>query len=366
MAHTTRIKLHHDFFTSTERPFLEHGNLSAVLFQYGSGVRAARLSCARGEIVVLPFQGQQIWDATFEGRRLTMKAMRQDPVLTHSYLEGFGAFLIHCGITAMGVPGPADNHVLHGELHHASFSDASLEVGEDARGRFMAIGGVYHHIVAFAYDFSVLSRVTLHENETLVDVELEVKNLKHTPMDYMYMAHPNFRPVDNGRIVYSAQCTQENVRIRRSIPSHMKVSAQYARLLDSLAEDPKKHHILLPGVAFDPEVVFFIDRYLSDEDGWAHSMMVHPDGYAFFVRHRPLELDHVIRWICRTPDQDCLGLAIPATAEPEGYSAEKAKGNVKTMEPGGCRHFNVQAGLLNPSEASAMELKIGQLLATGR
>ena len=41
-----------------------------------------------------------------------------------------------------------------------------------------------------------------------------------------------------------------------------------------------------------------------------------------------------MRWISRTPDQDCLGIVLPATAEPEGYSAEKAKGNVKVLGPG--------------------------------
>jgi hypothetical protein len=265
----------------------------------------------------------------------------------------------------MGVPGPTDDHVLHGELHHAPFSDVFLATGEDARGRYVAIGGAYRHVVAFAYDVLVSSRVTLHESETLVDVQLDVRNLKRTPMEYMYMAHPNFRPVDNGRLFYSAHCTPQNVRVRRSVPAHMKASAHYTALLESLAEDPQKHHVLLPGEAFDPEVVFFIDRYLADSEGWAHSMLLHPDGYAYYVRHKPSELDHVLRWICRTPDQDCLGLALPATAEPEGYTREKAKGNVKTMEGGESRQFGVQAGLLDPREASAMERTIGEILTNG-
>ena len=366
MPDETRINLTEDFFGPTERTFLRHGGLTVGLFQYSSGVRAMRLRGTKGEIVVLPFQGQQVWDATFEGRRLTMKAMRQEPIPTQSYLEGFGAFLVHCGITAMGVPGPTDTHPLHGELHHARFSDVSLAVSEDARGRWISIGGAYRHTVAFACDFVVSSRITLYEQETLFDVRLELRNLKGTVMEYMYMAHPDFRPVDNGRFVYSARCNRENVRVRRSIPPHMKASGQYANLLDSLSNDPQKHHILRPGEAFDPEVVSFIDRYIADVEGWAHSMLVHPDGFAFYVGHRPSEFDHVLRWICRTPDQDCLGIALPATAEPEGYSAEKAKGNVKTLAPGESRCFNLKAGLLCPPEARALETKIGELLATNR
>ena len=363
MPHETRVNLTEDFFGPSEEIFLQHGRLTAALFRYRSGVHAVRLRGTRGEIVVLPFQGQQVWDASFEGRRLTMKAMRQEPVPTQSYLEGFGAFLVHCGITTMGVPGPTDTHPLHGELHHARFTDVSLTVGEDARGRWISIEGVYRYTLAFTYSFVVSSRIMLYELDTLFDVRLELRNLKATAMEYMYMAHPDFRPVDGGRFVYSAPCNRENVRVRRSIPPHMKANAEYVRLLDALSNYPQKHHVLRPGKTFDPEVVFFIDRYLADAEGWAHSMLVHPDGYAFYVGHRPSEFDHVLRWICRTPDQDCLGVALPATAEPEGYSAEKAKGNVKTLPGGESRCFSLRVGLLCPPEARAVETRITDLLS---
>jgi len=117
---------------------------------------------------------------------------------------------------------------------------------------------------------------------------------------------------------------------------------------------------LAPDLTFDPEVVFFID-YLTDGAGWAHSMQVHPDGWADFVSHRPAELDHGIRWISRTADQDALGLLLPATAEPEGYTAEKAKGNIKVLPPGDEFRFSLEAGALSPAEAKEMEAKINQI-----
>jgi hypothetical protein len=114
-------------------------------------------------------------------------------------------------------------------------------------------------------------------------------------------------------------------------------------------------------MAFDPEVVFFID-YLTDEDGWAHSMQIHPDGRADYVRHQPSQLDTGVRWISRTPDQDALGLIEPATAEPEGYLAEKAKGNIKTIPPKGVYHCEVEMGALTSEEALKMEAKIDQII----
>jgi hypothetical protein len=46
---------------------------------------------------------------------------------------------------------------------------------------------------------------------------------------------------------------------------------------------------------------------------------IHPDRTADFVSHRPGELGFAVRSITRGPDQDALGLVLPATAEADGY-----------------------------------------------
>jgi hypothetical protein len=104
-------------------------------------------------------------------------------------------------------------------------------------------------------------------------------------------------------------------------------------------------------------VVFFID-YNTDDSGWAHSMQVLPDGAADYIRHRPDQLSKGVRWICRTADQDALGLLLPATAEPEGYSAEKAKGNVRVLPAGAVFTCAYEMGALTAEEAQTMEKKI--------
>jgi hypothetical protein len=194
---------------------------------------------------------------------------------------------------------------------------------------------------------------------------MQVDNLKRTAMELMYMAHVNFRPLDNARLVYSAPCTPATVRVREVIPSHVTPTDAYRAFLKELAANPSRHNVLAPGMAFDPEVVFFID-YSADQAGWAHSMMVHPDGYASYIRHRPEQLPKGVRWISRTPDQDCFGLLLPATAEPDGYLAEKRKGNLKTMAPGASVRFDVEAGLLTPPQAESMEQSIQEILEPRR
>lgn len=354
---TTRVFLTPAMFTGKERTLVEHGPLSASAFLFDSGVCALRLNNEVGELVMLPFQGQQIWSARFGGRELAMKSMFAQPMPTRVYLDTYGAFLIHCGMTAMGVPTAADSHPLHGELPNAPYQDAWLDVGEDEHGPFIGVGGRYQHTVAFNHNYIAEPLVKLYASSPVFLIHMDVTNLKATPMEMMYLAHVNFRPVDDGRLVYSAPCTAQSVRVRRSIPSHIKPGPGFAEFIAQLAVHPELHEVLKPGLAFDPEIVFFID-YNADEDGWAHSMQVHPDGSADYISHRPGQLGKGVRWISRTPDQDCLGIVLPATAEPEGYSAEKAKGNVQVLEAGATWSCDMWAGWLPADQATAVAERI--------
>ncbi len=360
MTTETTLHLHPSFFSEAEKPLVEQGELRATAFTFPSGVQALRLSNAVGSIVMLPFQGQQIWDAQFYGRTLTMVSMFDQPYPTTEYLRTYGGFLVHCGVTAMGVPGPGDTHPLHGELPNAAYQSATLLIGKDDRGPYLAVGGAYRHTVAFAYNYVARPLVKLYAGSARLRVSLTVHNLKRTPMELMYLAHVNFRPVDHGRLVYSAPCTPQHVRVRSSIPSHIRPAPGYREFLQELAAQPEKHNVLAPDLAFDPEVVFLVD-YLADAAGWAHSMQIHPDGAADFISHRPSQLDHGVRWISRTPDQDAMSIVSPATAEPEGYTAEKAKGNVKTLPGGAEWRCDMELGALTADEARAMAETVEQM-----
>ena len=87
-------------------------------------------------------------------------------------------------------------------------------------------------------------------------------------------------------------------------------------------------------------------------------MQLLPDGSADFVSHRPDQLDHCLRWLCQTPSESALGLMLPATAEAEGYTAEKAKGNVRLLPPQGEFHCRLEFGALDASAAAAMRERI--------
>ena len=100
----TIVNLTPEFFTKREKTLVKHGTLMASTFRFDSDVCGLRLSNELGQLVMLPFQGQQIWSAEFGGRNLTMKSMFAEPRPTREYLETYGGFLLHCGATVMGVP----------------------------------------------------------------------------------------------------------------------------------------------------------------------------------------------------------------------------------------------------------------------
>jgi hypothetical protein len=361
----TILHLQRIFFGERERLLVaaKHG-LSASCFRYDSGVEAIRLKNSVGELIMLPYQGQQIWDAAMRGRTLTMRSMFTQPAADVPYLQSYGAFFLHCGFTAIGpAVAPTDNYPLHGELPNAHYQRAHIEIGEDARGPFIALGGGYQHTVAFSCNYLAEPLVKLYADSSLFHITMRVTNLKHAPQDYMYLGHINFRPVNGGRLVYSAQVSPRTVRVRASIPPHIPAKPGYRELLNRLATEPELHHVLSAEQAYDPEAVFSID-YLADASGYGHTLHVLPDGSGDYVRHRPDQLDKVIRWISRTPDQDALGMAEVATAEVEGFAAEKAKGNVKTLGAGETWQADIDVGALSPEETAAKTREIERIVAS--
>ena len=128
---------------------------------------------------------------------------------------------------------------LHGELPNAPYDRAFLVIGRDERGSYIGLGGSYQHTVAFSFNYRAEPLVKLYAGSSLFTIDLAITNLKRTPMEYLYMAHANFRPVDNGRLVYSAQCTPATVRVRTSIPSHVRPGPQYAACLLYTSPSPR-------------------------------------------------------------------------------------------------------------------------------
>jgi hypothetical protein len=359
-----RVNLHADMFAADERVLVEHGAWRASTFRYRSGVAGLRVADGEREAVLLPYQGQQVWNARLGGRDLAMLSMFDQPQPTQDFLRTYGGFVVHCGVTAMGPPGPGDTHPPHGELPNAPFQSAWLELGAHGGKATVALSGSYRHTVGFNTNYVATPTAVFTEGKDRIAISLAVENRKQTPMELMYLAHINFRPIDGSELHQSALPGPDHQRVRRSVPSHVRTAAGYPELVDALGKDPSRHYKLTPGIAYDPEVVFSID-YLADPDGWAMSLQRLPDGSADFVRHRPAELRHGVRWMSRTPDQDCLGLVLPATAETDGLLAERAKGNVLMLAGRDTFRCQYEIGVLDKDDAAEAVVDIEALISGG-
>jgi hypothetical protein len=356
----TTLHLTPEQFTSHETLLAERGELTASIFRYPTGVCALRLKNSLGELILLPYQGQQIWDATLRGRRLTMKSMFDQPNPNSDFLSTFGGFLLHCGAAAMGSPSGEDSHPLHGELPNAPYQSAALVFGTDEKGDYIGLTGEYRHTVAFNYNYTATPLVKFYAGSSVFTVSMTVQNHKASSMPLMFLEHVNFIPVDGGRLSQTVVCNPENMRVRANIPSFMEVAPGYREFLKLLQEHPEKHLVFDPALVYDPEVVFYMN-YLADENGWARTMQIHPDGSADLLRHRPEQLNRGVRWICRTADQGALGME-PSTAEVEGFTAEKKKGNVCSLPGGATFSCALEIGVLTDDETRREEKLIEQVL----
>jgi len=345
MAQPVTIHLDERMFSESERTFAAMGGIHVAAFRYRSGVAALRIQNGVGSAILLPFQGQQVWDAEFLGRRLTMRSMFDEPLPTRDYLATYGAFFIHCGGASMGNPGPGDTHPLHGELPNLPYQEAVLILGEDASGAYVELTGSGRDRRAFGHDFEARPRLRLYEGATFFDTAIEVENRSLKPMGFLYLAHINFRPVDGGVLIDTVRDDKRDA-IVRTPDLGGDVSPSVRSYHDAVAGDPSFHRVIEAGQPIEPEVVLTM-KATAGTDGWTHALQRLPDGGGDFVSYRPADLPYAVRWITRSGDQDALGLVLPATAAPDGLAAATRNGQLIRIEPGSAFRTDFRFGALD-------------------
>lgn len=344
-----RIHLKKDFFSEKEFVLLENKSMRATCFRYSTGVEAVKVENSKGYFIILPFQGQQIWRAGFLGHELTMKTMFDEPVLTLDFMETYGGFLLHCGINSMGAPD--DSHPQHGEAPNAVYQKAYIECGED----YIAVGGSFDYDVSFTRNYTLSPECRLYEDDTVLKLHVQLENRRTDPMEYMYLCHINFRPINEAQLMYSADYDREHIKVHKIIGDDVP-EAQAMELreyMEQLEAVPAKHHkIGAPGQIYNPEICFTV-MYKGDEQGRGYTLQKTEDG-ACYVSHPVDVLPYVIRWMSRTGDEDACGIALPATAEHLGYQYAKRNGQIKILEGGQSISFDIEAGWLESERAEKL------------
>jgi len=352
------------FASCGEHLVAESAAFTVTAFRYPSSVEGLRIANARGHIVVLPFLGQMIWDAVFDGCRLTMGNVFTYPRHASSILETYGAFVYHAGVLRNGTPGPQDTHPLHGEMPVARMDSAHLRLGQDAQGSFVEVGSQVQYAIGFGPHYVAHPRLRLHANSALIEIEMVVENRATQPMELMYMLHANFNFVADAHIHQATSYTPQHTVVRQAIPGHVTPTPAFLELLEDLAHNPDRMRILAEPQRYSPEQVFYIRGLGCNAEGRTQMVMALPSQDAFSVSYRPQDLPHCVRWILNDGNAQVAAFALPSTCEPEGYSAEKAKGHVRLLAPGEVARFPVTLGYLNATEAHAAIAHINTMKGT--
>lgn len=359
-----KFYLSKEMFTEREKLILEYGNMKAYTFLFSTGICGLKVENENGYIIVLPYQGQQVWRAVFKGHDLVMRTSFDEPRFPETYLSTYGGFLLHCGINAMGAPSKEDTHLQHGEIPNVEYTNAYLLTGEDENGKYISVAGEYNKKVAFIQEYIFAPECRLYENETVLHEIITITNKRSKPMEYMYLCHINFRPVDGSELIYSAEYNKENVKVHKIVPDtlpadHAKKLKDY---MDAIQEDITIHNkVDYKSQCYDPEICFAVN-YKGDEEGYAHTMQYMPDGYAHYVAHPVDVLPVGVRWVSIAEDEESMGMVLPATAEHLGYIHAKKLGQIKMLDAKSSMTFKITTGLLCPDEAKSMAKKINDMM----
>ena len=90
------------------------------------------------------------------------------------------------------------------------------------------------------------------------------------------------------------------------------------------------------------------------------------EGDAFAIAWDPESMPHTIRWILDNGDQRVAAFAMPATCEPEGYTAEKRKGNVRSLAGGAKVSFVTRIGYVDARARAAAAARASRGTADDR
>jgi hypothetical protein len=216
-----------------------------------------------------------------------MTSMFREPRPAKTIVETYGCLAYHSGLLRNGVPSAEDNHAPHGEAPCAEMDQAGLACGADAGGPWMAVTGVRDYAMGFSARYRATPRVVLRREKPGCDIVIEVQNLS----------------------------------------------------ADAFAANPARLKVLNEITVYNPELVLYIKGLKRGPDGLVHLMLVRREGDAFAASWDPESMPHCIRWILDNKDQRVAAFAMPATCEPEGYSAEKRRGNVRLLASGACAAF---------------------------
>jgi hypothetical protein len=359
----TKVNFKPSFFGDRPMELLCDGALSAVAFRYETGVCGLHIKNQHCSMVVLPYMGQQIWFAEFEGKKLTQRSIFDQPQATTKFGDNYGGFLLHCGLTNINCAEEGEDYPLHGELPFADYQEAYTGIGHDEKGKYLVAGGTFIYRNSQEYHYAYSPQLRLYDDASVAEMHIDIHNRRGSSLDYMFMCHMNWLAVEGSRLVYSAKKDKEHMKVDPTELGGDSARAVHIRKYGKkLLEDPALADVLDSKTqCYDPEMCINI-CYESDKKGWAHAMQVMPEGDACYVGFCTNKLPYALRWFCRTADEDGVGIALPTTGTNRSTAYQKENGYYNTLPPGAHDNLRFDFGYLDKEKAQGMEYYIEDIL----
>lgn len=335
-----RLPLNPVLFASEKQEILTSEHFTVSAWRYPSGIAALEIKNARGHLEILPFMGQILWDAQFDGHSLRMKNMFREPKPAREIIDTYGCFSFHSGLLTGGCPAPEDSHPLHGEFSCAPMDSAWLEIDGD---RIRAVSE-YEYVQGFGHHYRARPSVLLRAGQARFDIDMEVENLSaYQAMPLLYMCHMNYAYVAGG--IFRETLPEGAFQLRRTIPAHVHPTPKWQAFNDDILAGKVDGTVLNKPECYDPEIVYFADNLAQYGETLEFELHNPQTGVSFSTRFSSRDFPNATRWILYNPDQQVAAFVLPATARPEGYLAAEKAGTLQWLAAGERKRFHVNTGI---------------------
>ena len=327
------LELTRSLWDGSAHPLLVTPNFSVRSFFFDSGVMGLRISSKDMEVTFCPWKGMQIWRFEAGGQDVTMKSTFEEPTDSTSFLENYGAFMLHCGLTGIGHPSSKDMHAHHGELPNGRMERVWIESRSLEESSFLLIGGSRRIRISHFCNLDFTVQVALVPSCSRMFVQANIENCGNNDFDYSYLCHINWRLPESGLLFPSNHFSTDFEERMGEVDG--KLSADFLKRV-SISSDQcdvvSKHEGIFPEYCCR----FDID---DENNDWVESTMKSEIG-TYAVAYRSREFGHFLRWISNTGDESAAGFCLPSTGSDDGRLANDEKGFLRRLRAGEkCEHL---------------------------
>jgi Domain of unknown function (DUF4432) len=302
------------------------------------GVEVIDVDNGAVNFTVVPTRGCGVWTAKVGDLRLGWDSPVKEIVhpqfvnLTErgglGWLNGFGGWIVRCGLASLGAPGQDGNQplTLHGRIDYipASYVEVRFEPTPTPR---IVIRGIVDETLMFGPQLRLTTEISTEIGKRALTLDDTITNLADAPQETEYLYHTNFGPPLLGAgAEFVAPVKKVAPRDPRAAEGDMAGWNTYT--------GPHE-----PGYS---EQVYLMELN-GDENGMTEALLKSPDGtqgalLSFSLR----ELPFMTLWKNEAPSKTgyVTGLE-PATSYPYPRPVERAAGRVPKLDGGASYHTKV-------------------------